>query len=190
MKTYFEKFPTITYPYTDNSGKKIEKESVDLSVRFKIIEEIMKDSNSYYEYYWTDTDRVDIVADKYYGSVDFAWIVMLSSEIFDWLYDLPLTEEMFEKYLMSKYKVSNINSLRTTIHSYKDISGTIVDKITFDSLSDTNKSIVYIYEYERDINERKRSIKLLSKAHLKDIINEFDVRLRDIKNNRRLFKTQ
>ena len=31
MKTYFEKFPTITYPYTDNSGKKIEKESADLS---------------------------------------------------------------------------------------------------------------------------------------------------------------
>lgn len=190
MKTYFEKFPTISYTYTNNSGEKIEKESVDLSIRFKIIEDIMKDANSYYEYYWTDTDRIDIVADKYYGSVDFSWIVMLSSEIFDWLYDLPLTEEVFEKYLMSKYKVSNINSLRTTIYAYKDISGTVIDKITFDSLSDSNKSIIYIYEHENDLNERKRNIKLLSKIHLKDIINEFDVRLRDIKNNRRLFKTE
>ena len=75
MKTYFEKFSTISYTYTNNSGEKIEKESVDLSIRFKIIEDIMKDANSYYEYYWTDTDRIDIVADKYIGSFIFRWLV-------------------------------------------------------------------------------------------------------------------
>ena len=35
MKTYFEKFPTITYPYTDNSGKKIEKEQKKGSILFR-----------------------------------------------------------------------------------------------------------------------------------------------------------
>lgn len=191
MINYFEEFPRVKYPYSINkNGMKVDtnSDSVDISVRFKIVEKLLESHTSYYEYYWKDHDRVDIVADKYYGDSNLAWLVLLSAEAFDWMYDLPMTELLFEKYLQSKYKVDNVNILRNKIHHYEDISGTVIDKINYDELEDYNKISISIYEYEENINEKKRNIKLISKVHLKSILNEFSDRLQDIKNNRALFK--
>lgn len=188
MKEYFKKFPKINYQYTNSNNIVSSLEVVDLSIRFKIIERILDTPNSYYEYYWRDEDRIDIVADKYYGDPTLSWVVMLSAEAFDWIYDLPLTEEAFDVYLQNKYNVTDSNVLRSMIHHYKDISGSIIDIHTYMILSEEHKEIVSVYDYEYEINQKKRNIKLLSKVHLKDVLNEFDVKLQEIKNNRRLFK--
>ena len=188
MKEYFKKFPKIEYPYQTVDNVTSTVETVDLSIRFKIIEKILEQPNAYYEYYWKDEDRVDIVADKYYGDTSLAWIVMLSAGTFDWLYDLPMTEIVFDKYLCSKYNVINSDVLRNTLHHYEDISGTVIDVYTYDILDNKNKSQIMIYDYEYYKNEKKRNIKLLSKLYLKDVLNEFDVKLQEIKNNRRLHK--
>jgi hypothetical protein len=188
MKEYFKKFPKINYTYKALDNTISSAETVDMSVRFKILEPILEQSDSYYDYYWKDEDRVDIVADKYYGDPKLSWIVMLSAEAFDWLYDLPMTGKLFDKYLCSKYKVLDVNTLRSVLHHYEDISGTVIDSHTFDMLADRNKNMVMVYDYEERINEKKRNVKLLSKVHVKDVLNEFDIKLQEIKNNRRLFK--
>lgn len=182
MKSYFENFPIINYTVGD-----ITANVIDLSVRFKIVEDVLSRPNSYYDYYWKDEDRVDIVADRYYGDVEMAWLVLMSAQAFDWLYDLPLTEPLFDAYLQEKYKVDDVNDLRFITHAYVDVSGTIVDKFTYDRLTGPYRDIINIYDYEYRINERKRNIKLVSKAYIKDILQEFDKKLQEIKNNRRLF---
>lgn len=182
-KNYFEKFPKIRYPL----GTK-EVETTDLTVRFKIIDKMMKRPDSYYNYYWQDSDRVDIIADKYYGDSRYSWLVQLSGEVWDWIYDLPLTGELFEEYLLQKYDtVSDVNELHSILHHYEDSSGMVIDKNVYMLLGDAQKREISIYEYEFLENENKRNIKLLSKSLLKDVTNELDKRLQDIKNNRRLF---
>lgn len=174
---YFKNFPKITY-----NGL----ESIDMSVRFKIVDVIMKNHNTYYNYYWQDSDRIDIIATKYYGNPDLAWLVMLSGEIFDWIYDLPLNSYDFYDYMKRKYPEYDIETLKTTVYSYQDSLGTNIDKLTYDALDELDRSMTSVYQFEHDLNESKRNIKLVSKSLVPDIIKEFDYRLQEIKNVRRL----
>ena len=191
MKHYFNTLPTTEYPYDiPNSLIKGKAETTDLSIRFKIVEKIMSSPNSYYEYYWKDEDRVDIVADKYYGDPNLAWLVLLSAGTFDVNYDLPMKDNVFEAYLQSKYNVEDINDLRFIVHHYEDISGAIIDFATFNAMNNFSKISITIFDYENTINEKKRHIKLLSKAYVSDVLHEFGVKTQEIKNNRRLFKSE
>ena len=97
---------------------------------------------------------------------------------------------MFGSYLKSKYKVADVNELRFKTHHYEDISGTIIDNNTYTILNEFNKITVMIYDYEEKLNEQRRNIKLLSKTHVSAVLNEFTVRTQEIKNNRRLFKSE
>lgn len=184
-KSYFTKFPKILY----DTGFG-EFESVDLSVRFKFIEDILKHSGAAYDYYWQDHDRPDIVADKYYGDSDYAWIVLLSAQAYDWEFDLPMDDQTFNNYLLQKYDVESVNELHQLTHHYEDAGGIRIDYDTYERLADTYKRAVSIYDFENTANERKRNIKLISKKYVKQIVREFDIRLQDIKNTRRLFNVQ
>lgn len=183
-KNYFSNFPRVSY-----KTHGVEFNTVDLSVRFKIIEDILKNNNAYYDYYWKDEDRVDIVADKYYGDSRYAWLVMLSAQAYDWVYDLPLDEKTFDVYLKEKYNVERSAELHSHIHHYEDAGGVYIDYETYETLPDSYKKAVSIYEFEEDNNENKRAIKLISKKYLQQITREFNSRLQDVKNTRRLFKT-
>lgn len=174
---YFTGYPKISY-----NGLS----TVDMSVRFTLVEQLLKNHTSYYNYYWQDGDRLDIIAEKYYGDSRLAWLVMLSSSIFDWIYDLPLSNNEFFEYLERKYPGYIADSLRTTVHSYHDVSGTTIDKDTYEGLPELHRSTTSVYQYEYDLNESKRNIKLISKALVPDITKELETRLQQIKNNRRL----
>lgn len=176
---YFKEFPKINYHGVD---------TIDMSVRFKIIDSLMKNHNSYYNYYWQDHDRLDVIAEKYYGDPNLSWLVMLSGEIFDWIYDLPLNSYDFYDYLGRKYPgyESDIDSLKSIIHHYSDYSGSEVDRQTYDSLPEIERGTTSIYQFEYDLNESKRNIKLISKSLVPEIIKEFEWRLQEIKNVRRL----
>ena len=182
MINYFENFPKITYP--DGNGKIYS--TVDMTVRFKIIEKVIQNPNAYYEYYWQDSDRLDIVAQKYYGDSRLSWVIMLSSQIYDWIYDLPLSNEKFDEYLEKKYEVDNSYDLKNIVHHYEDITGTVIDKNAYNLLGDSYKKHIDVYSYELYQNELKRNIKLLSKDLINKILSEFDYRLQTIKNNRKL----
>ena len=182
MINYFENFPKIKY--SDGNGKIYS--TVDMTVRFKIIEKVIQNPNAYYEYYWQDSDRLDIVAQKYYGDSRLSWVVMLSSQIYDWIYDLPLSNEKFDEYLEEKYEVDNVYDLKNIVHHYEDITGTVIDKNAYNLLGDSYKKHIDIYSYELYQNELKRNIKLLSKDLINQILSEFDYRLQTIKNNRKL----
>lgn len=184
-KQYFNNFPKIDYIINGTTYN-----AVDMSVRFKVIEGLMSRPDAYYEYTWSDEDRVDIVADKYYGDVDYAWVVMLSARVFDWMYDLPMTPDTFDRYLKSKYNTDDPLSLSSKIHHYEDLSGLVIDKATYDVMGEFNKAAINIYDYEFMKNEKKRNIKLLSKKHLRTVVNELELKLQDIKNTRRLLKTE
>ena len=54
-------------------------ECSDIMVRYRIKEDILKSPLSYYSYTWKDNDRPDSVAFDYYGSTEYAWLVIFSS---------------------------------------------------------------------------------------------------------------
>ena len=186
---YFEQFPIIQYPYAGHlvpaeDNYKTFVNVVDLTVRFKVLDELMKNPMAYYNYYWREGSRLDILARDYYGDANLSWVVMMSASIYDWLYDLPLDEDAFIRYLEEKYAVEDVYTLGNRVHHYESGSGHVLDSLTYSTLVDPDKRAVSVYDFEEEINESKRNIKLISKAYLPQVLAQFEIAMNEIKSLR------
>lgn len=175
--TYFKDSIKINYPYSglmvDDLSEPKLLQCIDLFVRYRFSKSVLNSPDAFYEYTWKDTDRPDTVAKQYYGDADLHWIVLLSAGIQDARYDLPLRESAFFDYLSKKYDTQNPLSLDTVVHHYEDEFGTVIDFDTFQNLSASNRKTVSVFDYEFNLNEDKRKVKLISRAYTQQIIREF-----------------
>lgn len=146
----------------------------------------------FYPYFIKDGERPDTIAYDYYGSSDYAWLVLLANQIIDPYYQWPLTDAEFHDYLIAKY--GHVYPLKTQIshYVYTGIGGNTEDEIaridykmtpkTYESLSDLDKSgwtAVYLYDYLAQQNIDRRQIRLLSNQYLKQVDREIAVIFND-----------
>lgn len=172
----------------------------NLLTRVSMIPSILKNPLVYYSYDLQEGDTPEIVAEKYYGSPYRFWIILFANEMLDPQWDWPLNSTQFEKYIIDKYSQLDIDPYTTTkafrkqITTFNQVSGitnTFVTDITeseYNSMEEstiecgltegtvtvtTSKVIVSYYDYEIELNESKRSIKLLNKDYVQQIETEF-----------------
>lgn len=187
---YFEKFPIIEYPIKyntvfdkNNKGDLIEyAKSVDLNVRYRILDDIKNNQLTTYDYIWKDGDRPDTVAYLYYGDFYYDWLVLLSASAFDWIHDLPLSDKELMLYIEAKYNITFEESL-SQIHHYEDSNGFIIDYNTYFHLLEP-KYIKCIYDHEFEQNELRRNIKLISRNYLGLVSNQFETLIKNITTSR------
>ena len=91
---YFKDFPKVEY-----QGKIARS----LLARPKIKDQILGNPNAFYDYVITDDLRPDQVAYLYYDDPQLVWLIFLANNIIDPYYEWPLTQQMFESFLISKY---------------------------------------------------------------------------------------
>lgn len=158
----------------------------DLTARAEIYRKILKKVPAFYDYNVKDGERPDTVAYDYYGSSDYTWLVCMSANVHNVFTDWPLTYQEFRTYLTKKY--SNIESIMSEVHHYvyTGVPGTdSVDDIGRKSWKMTETTYlalpfeekagwtpITVYQYEDDLNERKRHIKLLSNRYLDQVDRE------------------
>jgi hypothetical protein len=197
QKGYFSKFPKIQYPYkgklvTGSDNQYVDYiDVVDFTVRLGFENSVFNNKLAFQNYAWKDEDRIDLIAYYYYGNSKYHWVVMLSSAIFDWGYDLPLKQDELNEYVLDKWAGETINGvtisseptlqeLQDTIHHY-DVDGYIVDLNTYTSSTSLDKQVISVYEYEQLENESRRDIKLLDRKYLSLLQLEFEDKLKKIK---------
>jgi len=191
---YFDTLPKVIK--TDLNRNSVVM--TDLMARCSIIPEILKNPMVYYDYDVQDGDTPEIVAYKYYGDSYRYWIVLFANQITDPQWDWPLSSNDFDAYITNKYTSFNPYS---TIHHYeKNITqydavtqitttkNIIIDQTAYNSLVvSTNtyalptgnvtvtiaKSTVSYYDYELNLNESKRSIKILNSAYVDQLEKQF-----------------
>ncbi len=171
--------PKITYPVTiEKNGTYSDIRTctnIMRSVRFR---EILKSNGlHFYPYIIHDDDRPDIIAHKYYGSSDYAWVVLLVNNILDPFYDWPLTYPDFVAYMQKKY--GSLEYPHQNIKYYLNANGYQIDFETWDELPVAERDQRTIFEWEEETNEAKRQIQLLDKVYLSKVLNEF----RDLMKN-------
>ena len=108
---------------------------------------------------------------------------MLINDIYDPLFDWPLSAQQFEKYLTNKYG-SVSSAMGTTKYYYQIVraevarTGTservpavkfIVDQTAYDALDAGDRSTQTQYEWEDELNDNKRDIKLINSDFIQDI---------------------
>jgi hypothetical protein len=99
-KRYFQMIPTVDY---DVAGDGTTKVAIDVLRRVKLRADAMLDGAIFYDYQMQDGDNAEIIADKYYGSSQYHWIVLMMNNIIDHTYDLTLGDHNFESYINATY---------------------------------------------------------------------------------------
>jgi hypothetical protein len=152
--------------------------SINLLVRSKIRDKLKEEGALYYETTIRDGERPDTLSRKYYGSPDYAWVILYANDIMN-----PLTEWVyfgreFEQYIIKKY--GSMRRALNNVHHYElnDPNGQtyIIDEKTFFSgnYTPTEVSAITIFEYEERLNEERRNIKVIDNVYLRQLVSELN----------------
>ncbi len=181
---YFDTLPKIIY--IDSTGN--SKVMTNLLARSSVIPQLLKDPLLYYTYDIQEGDTPEIIAHKYYGDSYRYWIVLFTNQLLDPQWDWPMNYATFEQYLADEYSSINIYSeieyYEKIITQYDVNSQTTyikkvrIDENTYNSLPvtqtetytlptgpvsvTTERNAVSIYDYELNLNESKRNIRILN----------------------------
>lgn len=190
---YFSALPKVVS--TDINGN--NQILTNLLVRVNVIPDLLKNPLLFYSYDIKDGETPEIIASKYYGSVDNFWVVMFSNQLMDPQWSWPLSYSAFNSYIIDKY--GSIQNAQSQLSHYEkkivktdtygnltnDTEIIIIDAAefanttvgtstsTFDDGDVLNITVsaypVYQYDNELSLNEAKRNIKLLNVSYLNNI---------------------
>ena len=179
MPSFFSNYKTVDYKIFDKTFN-----LTNITLRYKFKQNLSKNIYNFYDYTLRDGERLDQVADMYYGDSKYVWVIVLVNDMIDPQFEIPRTYDEFRKYIKNKYG-SWENSLNNVHHYervsvYKDSLTKVADinppliisqelYSSNDLLPEEKRQISYL-EYEEKINESKRKIKLLDKSQLNLII--------------------
>lgn len=156
MAMYFNYFPTVFYTNSDTSPGL--DTVTNIIARFSFESELKQNTNLFYPYDIQDGDTPETIANKYYGSPEKHWIVLMFNNIIDPQYDWPLDQRTLIKYINTKYAhegathspyqtgiqwaqdAGNVKAYYKTITrlSSKPTKNQIVEKIEIDANTHTN----------------------------------------------------
>ena len=217
MSQYFRKLPNLNYP----SLLKTRESNTDfvqtknLFRRVKVREDLFANFMQFDKYKIVGDERPDNVAQKVYDNDDLDWIVLISNNIVDLNNEWPLTQFQLNEFLNDKYTPQELVS----IHHYETLelrdsrnqlilpAGIVVDEdfnleyLSGGQVKSTNSLVdgrpvkaVTFYDYENDLNDKKRNINVLKPELLGVFIRDFERIMKYDKSsqyvNRRLKRTE
>jgi hypothetical protein len=150
------------FPLLDYSGYIIK----DISRRLVIPESIKNNVAAFKTYIVKDGEKIEDVAFKAYGDPNLHWVIMLMNDIIDPFHDWAMTTEELRDYVNSNYTDGEFG-----IHHWEK-DGLVVNSNVPGAVSITN------FEYESNLNEERRKIKLIRPEHIQTIITEEQTILR------------
>jgi len=109
---YFDYFNLIPYTIQMSDGSYSTFYVKNIFERVKMLDPVVTNITSYYQYDMKDGDTLENIAYRYYGDVNKYWIIIFTNRILDPFYDVPLKYEQFLSYITDKYgSVANAESI-------------------------------------------------------------------------------
>lgn len=91
---YFSKLPLVNY-----NGQSVR----NLLAKAQLTPETKRSTTIFYPYTMRGEDRADVLSYKYYDNADYTWLIWMANEVIDPYYDLPLSEDDFQSFIIKKY---------------------------------------------------------------------------------------
>ena len=182
MANYFRNLPRVGYDI-NGTGKDSFVSVTNIMKRVKFKPTVLEDISNYYPYFVKEGERPDIISQVEYGNVGYAYLILLVNDIFDPNFDWPLNSQVFEKFIINKYgsvttAISGIKHYYQIIRAEVPRTGTseripevkfAVDETTYDSLGISDRTTLSNYDYEVELNDAKREIRLINPDFIQDI---------------------
>lgn len=193
---YFKRLPNVEYEEKPFVFPFSEKEYVlakNFFKRYKISESSYNFQNFFSEYTLTDEDRIDYVSYKFYNTSEYDWVILISNNIINTYFDLPVKEvDLYEMVAKAYGNPDGIHHYETL--QKKNSLGQIVLKAGLNveqsfyngvykyydngSVLSVNGNTVSVpvtnYEYELKLNDEKRKIYILRPEYVQPFIEQFD----------------
>jgi len=182
MANYFRNIPNVLYDINGTEPNQY-RAVTNIMKRVKFRPSVIENISDYYPYRVREGERPDIVSHQKYGTVAYSYLILLLNDIVDPLFDWPLHTRQFENYIIEKY--GSISTAQTTNKYYYQIvrsevarTGTservpevkiIVDLTTYNTLDASVRSSQTVYDWEDELNDNKRDIKLINPNFIQDI---------------------
>lgn len=155
---YFENFQKIVYGFTIQ-GKYVQFALTDITENVRFKKQILADTSLFHYYTIQDGETPERIAEKLYGDPQLHWVIMLANDRIDYLNDFPRTQQQLYNYATRKYG-NNIYG----VHHYVNAAGYIVSKEQVGAVSVSN------IDYESQLNESKRQLRVISADYLQNIL--------------------
>ena len=195
MANYFSLVPNFEYVSRLPDAKISDYIRVkNLFKKVNLREDIYQDLTYFTKYQIEGDDRPDNVAFKVYEDSTLDWVILLANNIINIQTEWPMPQQAFDRYLLDKYET--YDNLHNGVHHYETIEvkdsndivivqkGLRVSKdfnMTYydwflGGLTTANNIVrpVTNYEYEEDIEVKKRNIFLLRREYIGVIIDDIE----------------
>ena len=166
---YFANFPVIPYDSVGNGNFKLV---TNLLKRVAVRAKVRTNTALYDTYDVKEGETPEILADKLYNDAELHWVILLVNDITDRYHQWPKNTNQFLAYINDKY--SNIDA--THHYEISQVSGDTTIKIDIgtDNTEHSGASVVTNYEYEEDLQDKKRKIRLLDPSYLGVFVAEYE----------------
>lgn len=174
--SYFEKFPFTQYNYKGDSIR-----IRDFFRRSAFITEYKPLTDLYQSYIIKEGETAHYVAEKFYGSQLYHWVVLIFNEIHDQQFDWPLNQVSLENMCKDRYGDVVMYQTRhyerggNVIGEVKEFSSTVtwVPPTNPGPLDPLVYPVSFI-EYETLLNDAKRQIKILRPELLSEFVKQYE----------------
>jgi len=193
---YFRNLPNFEYVNRTPGASRDANDYIavkNLFKRGKLREDIFQELAFFEKYQIKGDDRPDIVANEVYGDPTLDWVILTCNNITDVYSEWPMNNDIFNTYLLEKY--GSYDAL-DNVHHYesnevKDSQGVVIfakglrvgaaqSVSYFDFFSDLQIDIANVsrpvsnYEYEEDLNNKKRGIFILKSIYLNVVFDDLE----------------
>lgn len=196
MPRYFNKFPKMLYTKDNNTSL-----VTNILTRIDTIKNELDNVALFYNYDIQEGDTPEMIASKYYNDPELHWVVLIFNNMFDPFYDWPLHYQQFQEFIIDKYgdaatALATHHHYEKTIITIDGYSGQstkntfIIDLDSYNAVIPstttrtfpngqtvtvvTTKRDVDCYIYEEELNELKRTIKLIKNDLIPEIKRQFE----------------
>ena len=165
---YFANFPVIPY---DSVGNYDFKFVTNLLKRVAVRAKVKTNVVLYDTYDIKEGETPEILADTLYDDPEYHWVILLINDITDRYYQWPMNYPQFMAYIEDKYTDHNA----THHYEISQTSGdtTVKIDIGLDNTDHSGATAVTNFEYEEEIQNTNRKIKLLRIGYLADFVAEY-----------------
>ena len=169
---YFANFPVILYDAVGNFDFKVV---TNLLRRVALRANLRDDLLVFDTYTVKDGESPEILAHKLYGDSELHWIILLVNNITDRYHQWPKPYTQQQEFLLDKYPTV---LEQQALHHFEieQTSGDTTIKIDIgkDNTAFPSASTISNIDFEEDLQQKQRLIRLLDPSYLPQFIEEFE----------------
>lgn len=173
-KGLFNKVPYVSYDVFLNKKNRVVK---NIFKSAQVVEKYQVAPASSNEYTVKDGDTPEIISELYYKTPMYHWTILVFNNITSFYDEWPLGSNSFANLITKKY--GDLLSAETTPHCYiNKINSTKISPETYNLLRTdfdrTQYEMYSKYDYEIELNELNRVIRLIKPEIVDDFVREYE----------------